>query len=108
MDAKLLTESGLKAVLSKHKIKDNGLEKALAAYEKLHDDAYDDCLETIVHVGKLAEALKKSKEVAALDEVTDYLDDLMDAAESEHKEVAKAKSAAGKAEAADHKKEERE
>src|SRR5258708_4552966 len=41
MDAKLLTESGLKAILSKHKVKDNGLQKALAAYEKLDEDEDD-------------------------------------------------------------------
>ncbi len=96
MDPKLLTESGLKAVLSKHKIKDNGLQRALAAYDKLDDDAHDDCLETIAQIGKLAAALKKVKEVAANDAVVEYLEDLLDAADSEEKEVTKAKAAAEK------------
>src|SRR6266446_1669701 len=104
MDQKLLTESGLKAMLSKHKIKDNGLQKALAAYDKLEDDAHDECLETIAQIGKLAAALKKAKEVAANKAVAAYLEDLQDAADSEEKDVSKAKAAAEKADAANQKK----
>src|SRR6266446_7492679 len=108
MDQKLLTESGLKAMLSKHKIKDNGLQKALAAYDKLDDDAHDDCLETIAQIGKLAAALKKAKEVAANKAVAEYLEDVSDAADAEEKEVTKAKAAAQKTEAANQKKAEKE
>ena len=103
MDPKLLTESGLKAILSKHKLKDNGLQRALATYDKLEDDAHDDCLETIAQIGKLAAALKKVKDVAANKAVAEYLEDVMDAADSEEKEVIKAKAVAEK-EAANQKK----
>ena len=108
MDPKILTESGLKSLLSKHKIKDNGLQKALAAYDKLDDDAHDDCLETIAQIGKLAATLKKVKDVAANKAVADYLDDLVDAADKEEKDVAKAKAESKKTDAADQKKKEKE
>jgi peptidoglycan hydrolase-like protein with peptidoglycan-binding domain len=103
-----LTESGLKAVLTKHKIKDNGLQKALAAYAKLDDNAHDDCLSGIAQVSKLAEALKKSKEVKSNDDVTDYLDEVLAAASSEEKDVEKEKSAAAKVDAANQKKAQKE
>jgi hypothetical protein len=41
MDAKLLTQSGWKSISDKFKIKDNGLQRALAAYEKLDETKYD-------------------------------------------------------------------
>jgi peptidoglycan hydrolase-like protein with peptidoglycan-binding domain len=100
MDAKLLTESGLKAILSKHKIKDNGLQKALAAYDKLQDDAHDECLDQLAQIGKLATALKKAKEAAANKAVVDYLEDLLDARDHEEKDVSKDKEAAAKTDAA--------
>ena len=108
MDPKLLTEGGLKALLSKHKLKDNGLQRALAAYEKLEDDAHDECLEAIAQIGKLATTLKKAKDIAANKTVGDYLDDLLDAFGKEEKDVAKAKSESKKTEAADQKKKEKE
>ncbi len=108
MDSKLLTESGLKAILSKHKIKDNGLQKALATYDKLDDDAHDDCLQTIAQISKLAAALKKVKDVAANKAVAEYLEDLMDAADSQEKEVAKEKADAEKNEALHKKKSDKE
>jgi len=104
MNAKLLTESGWKAILSKNKIRDNGLQKALAAYEDLDEDAHDDCLEGIGLVTKLAGQLKRVREVAANKEVVDYLDDLQSAAETEERDVTKEKAAAAKAEAANQKK----
>lgn len=106
--SKLLTESGLKAVLSKHKIKDNGLQKALASYEKLEDDAHDDCLTGIAQVAKLATALKKSKEVASNKDVASYLEDVISEAESEEKDVTKAKAVAARADAANQKKAKKE
>jgi hypothetical protein len=104
MGDNLLTESGLKAVLAKHKIKDNGLQKALASYEGLRDDAHDECAEGIARVNKLAATFIKSKEVAANDAVKDYLEDLLDAANAEAKAVDKDKAAAAKAAAASAKK----
>lgn len=97
MDAKILTENGWKATASKFKIKDNGLQKALAAYEKLDDAAHDDCLKGIAAVSQLAGALRKSKEVAANPATAKYLADLCSAAEAEKSDVTKAKAAAVKA-----------
>jgi hypothetical protein len=107
MDPKLLTESGLKAVLSKNKIKDNGLQKALAAYEKLGDDEYDDRLQQLAQVSKLATTLKKDKEVAANKQVVRYLEDLLAAADSEEKKLDKEKAAAKKTAAAKKEKEDK-
>jgi uncharacterized protein YukE len=103
MNPKLLTESGLKAVLSKNKIKDNGLQKALSAYEKLDDDAHDECLDQLAQIGKLATALKKVKEVAANKDVAGYLEDLLDAKDSDEKDVSKDKANAAKTDAANKK-----
>src|ERR1700716_94753 len=103
MDPKLLTESGLKAIFSKHKIKDNGLQKALAAYDKLEDDAHDECLEQLAQIGKLAATLKKAKEVAANKAVIEYLEDLLDAKDDEEKDVSKDQAAAAKTGAAKEK-----
>jgi hypothetical protein len=97
MDPKLLTESGWKAVLQKAKIKDNGLQRALAAYEKVDEDEHDDCLKAIASVSQLAGALKKAKEVAAVPTAVKYLSELIGAADAEQREIAKAKAAAEKA-----------
>jgi hypothetical protein len=99
MDPKLLTESGWKAVLQKAKVKDNGLQRALAAYEKLEEDEHDDRLKAIASVSQLASALKKAKDVAAIPAAVKYLADLISAAESEQRDIAKAKAAAEKMEA---------
>jgi len=101
MDPKILTEGGWKAIAAKFKIKDNGLQRALATYEKLDDNAHDECLKTIASVGQLASALKKAKEVAAAAPVAKYLSDLTSAAESEKNDVSKAKTAAAKQAATD-------
>ncbi len=90
--------------MSKHKIKDNGLQRALAAYEDIDEDEHDDRLEGMALMTKLAGQLKRAKEVAAKREVVDYLDDLESAAETEAREVTKEKAAAAKAEAANEKK----
>ena len=108
MDPKLLTESGLKAVLSKNKIKDNGLQKALAAYEKIEDEKYDDRLQQLAQVSKLATAFKKDKEVAANEQVARYLEDLLDAADRQEKQLEKDKATAKKTAAAKKQKEDKE
>lgn len=87
-------------IASKFKIKDNGLQKALTTYDKLEDDAHDECLKTIASVSQLAKTLKTSKEVAAAPEAAKYLTNVLSAAEAEKNEVLKAKVAAGKAQAA--------
>ncbi len=97
MDTRLLTESGWKTTATKFKIKDNGLQKALAAYEKLDDNAHDECLKGLAMVSQLAGALRKSREVAANPATAKYLADLCSAAEAERSDVMKAKAASVKA-----------
>jgi hypothetical protein len=61
MDPKLLTENGWKNVLQKSKIKDNGLQRALAAYEKLDRDNHDIRLKGIASISQLGSALRKRR-----------------------------------------------
>jgi len=100
MDAKLLTEGGWKAKAAMCKVKDNGLQQALAAYEKLEDDAHDDCLKGIARICERAANLKRSKEVAAVAVAAKYLADLLSAFDAEKNDVLKDKAAAQKTAAA--------
>jgi hypothetical protein len=87
MDPKLLTENRWKVVAVKFKVKDNGLQKALAAYEKLEEDEHEERLKAIAAIKRLAGELKKGKELAQLDDVTDHLGDVVNAAELHRKQV---------------------
>ena len=98
MDPKLLTENGWKAMVQKFKLKDNGLQRALADYQKLDEDEHDDCLKGIALVNQFAANLKKAREVTALPAVLKYLTDLVNAVQSESREISKAKALAAKAE----------
>jgi hypothetical protein len=108
MDPKLLTEAGWKTTAAKFKIKDNGLQRALADYQKVEDDDHDGQIEAIEEITKLASTLKKTKEVAAAAAVAKYLGELLGTAESQQREVAKAKAVAMKTEAMTRKKAEAE
>src|ERR1043165_9123506 len=99
MDPKLLTEAGWKTTAAKFKIKDNGLQRALADYQKVDDDDHDGQIEAIEEITKLATTLKKTKEVAAASAVAKYLGDLLGTAECQQREVGKAKAIALKTEA---------
>src|SRR4051794_3019118 len=99
MDPKLLTETGWKTTAAKFNIKDNGLQRALADYQKAADDNHDDQLDALGEISKLATTLKKTKEVAAASAVAKYLGEILSAAGSEQREVAKAKANAVKMEA---------
>jgi len=99
MDSKLLTESGWKATALKFKIKDNGLQQTLAAYEKLDDHEHAARLKALASVNLQAGNLKKVKEVAALPQVNKYLTDLLSAAESDRKQIEAAAAAKASAEA---------
>src|SRR6266404_4952317 len=91
-----LTESGWKAIVQKSKIKDNGLQKALAAYENLEEDNYDGRLKAIGSISQLANALKKAKDVAAAAPALKYLADVLDDADSDKSDINKAKTIAVK------------
>jgi len=107
MNPKTLTETGWKAILTKNKIRDNGLQKALAAYQDLDEDDHDERLKGIALVAKLAGQLKRIKEVAENKDVIKYLNELedaADAADAEERDVAKEKAATAKTEAANQKK----
>jgi hypothetical protein len=105
MDAKLLTQSGWKSISDKFEIKDNGLQRALAAYEKLDETKYDECIKCLASIQTLAAALRKTKEVAASKDTCKYLSDLMGAASAELQGVNSARVQAAKAAAAEKEKE---
>jgi hypothetical protein len=96
MDDKLLTENAWKAVAAKFKVKDNGLQRALASYEKLHDDQLAERLKALESVDRFAGTLKKTKEVAAVPEVVKYLAEVLGAVDAEQREIAKARALAAK------------
>src|SRR2546423_6983776 len=102
-DAKALTEAGWKTTVQKFKVKDNGLQKALATYEDLDAEKYEERLKCIGSIAQLAGNLKKVKEVAAIDDVMKYLASIVAAVEAAKNEISKAAAAAVKA-AADAKK----
>ena len=101
MDPKLLTEAGWKAIVSKFKVKDNGLLRALAVYEKLDDDEYGERQKALVSVGQLSEKLQDDDAVAGAPEVVKYLDKLSDTVEAQKRLVQQEKVAAEKAAKAD-------
>lgn len=77
MSSNSLSVSAWKAVCAKAKLTDNGLAKALAAWEKLVDDGAPDAREKALdEVEKLAGKLAHDKTVKASDDATDFLDGL--------------------------------
>jgi hypothetical protein len=100
MDPKILTESGWKTLASKWKVKDNGLQRTLASYEKLDQKEYDERLKTVSAISKLADVLTKNDQVASVPVVSKYLDQVAEAADAEQKEIAKDKAQAQKQQAA--------
>jgi hypothetical protein len=96
MDPKILTESGWKSAAVKYKIKGNDLQKVLAQYDRLEDDAHDELLECIAEIRKEALALKKAREAAAVPAALKYLADLISALEAEQRDIAKDKAEAEK------------
>jgi len=105
MDPNLLAERGWRDLALKFKIKDNGLQRALAGYEKLPDDKHPERLKAINSVGLLAGNLKRAQDVAAIPRVANYLAEVQSAADFERKQIqaaaAKAGAAAKKQEAQD-------
>lgn len=98
MAYKYLTESGWKGVLAKNKtVKDNGLQKALAAFQKTAEDDFDERLKALAQVAALAGKLRRAKEVAALEDVAAYVGDVVNEAEFAIEEVAAEKATAEKA-----------
>jgi peptidoglycan hydrolase-like protein with peptidoglycan-binding domain len=96
MDSKSLSDSGWKSVAVKFKIKDNGLQRALAAYSKLDEEDHEQRLKAIASVNQLASSLQRNKEVLAASAVSKYLDDLLTAAEAEERDITKAQAQANK------------
>jgi hypothetical protein len=96
---KYLTESGWKATLqqTKGKVKDNGLQKALATYEKLHEEKYPEREEALERISKLAKALNNPKGNAGIDAVKDYLGNVSESAAREEVVIEKAKKGAAAA-----------
>lgn len=87
MSEKHLSESGWKAVLSKHKLKDRGLGKALGAYGKCGEKDFAPRLAALDEVEEEAEALQKDKAFKEVKEAADYLDEMLTEAGRSRKAV---------------------
>lgn len=87
-------ESAWKKVAQKNKIKDPGLQKALATFEKLGDDKPKEKIKALDDAKKAAMAMSKDKEIADNAEVAKLLKQVELASEKTKKEVLKKKSAA--------------
>jgi hypothetical protein len=98
MGATNLIESAWKDLVRDHKVKDNGLQRVLAAYQKLGDD-YEAKEKALAQVIDLAAKLARDKVCAAIDDVAEYLDDLKTEAGKARTEVAQLKKSAEKTEA---------
>jgi hypothetical protein len=97
-DNKALNDAAWRNLAQKNKIKDNGLQKALATYADLKEEDYEQRLKCVASISQLATNLKKVKEVAAIDDVVEYLEDVASAAADEKADVTKEATAAAKAE----------
>lgn len=94
---KALTEAGWKSIVQKLKVKDNGLQRALATYEKLAEDKFTERLKAIGSVTQLATNLQKDKAVAAIKDADKYLDEVLSAAKGVPAEIKAAQAEAAKA-----------
>jgi hypothetical protein len=99
-ERKSLTENSWKTNSAKFKIKNPDIQKALAAYDKVDDSDHDQLLDALAEIKNQALTLKKSKEVAANPALAKYIADMLTAAESQQRDVAKNKVQAQKDDAA--------
>jgi hypothetical protein len=93
---KFLTESGWKAIVqqSKGKVKDNGLQRALATYGKLPPEKHDEQLKVLSLVFKLGLALNNTKVRIGNPAVEEYLSKMLEACVKEQEAIEKASKAA--------------
>jgi hypothetical protein len=92
---KYLVESGWKAVLqqAKDKVKDNGLQRALASYGKLPAEKYSERQTSLQLITKLADALNNPKGHFGIKPVADYLSSISAAAAKEAQDLGKEQKA---------------
>jgi hypothetical protein len=94
-----LDSKAWRTLSTKFKIKDNGLEKALASFEKLGEEAHEESLKAVGVITQLASTLKKAREVVTVPPVVKHLGELISAAEAQKNDIIKRKAEAAKAEA---------
>ncbi len=90
--SKSLADAAWKDVAAKNKLRDNGLLKALEKLKRLDDDEHDDAAKTLDEAIKLAGQLKKDKAVAAVPAATKFIAEMLAAADTAQRDVAKAKA----------------
>src|SRR4029453_11944624 len=89
--AKVLQDAAWKDVVSKNKgVKDNGLLKLLGELKKVEDHEHDAAEKLLNDVLKLATQMKKDQAVAGLPAVLKHVTEMLAAAESAQRDVAKA------------------
>jgi hypothetical protein len=77
MSATLLAEKPWKDILKDNDIKDNGLQRALGAYERAPEDKYNDRLGLLKQIVMLAGKLDKNDDVGNCQDAADYIYDLV-------------------------------
>ncbi len=76
MSDKHLTESPWKTLATKQKFKDPALGKALAAYENLGENEFQDRLKALEKIESEVASLLKDKEVKKNEDLSDYLEEV--------------------------------
>lgn len=97
MDSTLLSDNQWKGLVSKFKLKDNGLLKALSSYDNIEEKQFAERLKAVSLIMTLAEKLQKTPDAAGRPVVLNYLKQVSDAADKAHAEISKARALADKA-----------
>jgi len=97
MNPKVLTETGWKTTATKCDVKDNGLQKALALFEKLAEEQHAERAKALGAIALLAANLKKALKTASDPQVAKQLGEIAGTAQAEQKKAEAAEAAACKA-----------
>jgi len=89
MDPNPLTEPGWNTFVVKFKLKDNGLRRALATFQKTPAQKHGERLKAISSISQLALNLNRDPMIADIPVVANYLGEVVDAADSEKSDLLK-------------------
>ena len=98
MAQEYLSEASWKQIRKSFGLRDNGLEPALADYERIEETQYDRRLKAIVQVTTYAGKLRRKSEVTSVPDLAKYVAKVANAAEFERREILIAKDIATKLE----------
>ena len=99
MPATVFSEGGWREIMRRHEVEDNGLQRAIAAYNRIEEEEFDDRLAGVAEVIRLVAALRRDREVVSNSAVVRYLTQLAAAAETEKRDIAREQAEAARAQA---------